>query len=138
MGLLESPSSPFRTLLLFQRLRWRLLCNTSGVIWRESPIRLLTLLVCSGVVWFGVFGATLWGLRFLKPWVTLNGEIMELLLNLQFLSLAMLLLFSTAIILYSSLFSSAESSFLLATPAAADQVFAYKFQGAVAFSSWAF
>ena len=50
----------------------------------------------------------------------------------------MLLIFSSGIILYSSLFSSAESAFLLSTPAPADQVFAYKFQGAVAFSSWAF
>jgi ABC-2 type transport system permease protein len=139
MGLWADPaSSPLRTLLLFQRLRRALLRNTSRVIWRESPIRLLTLLVCSGVVWLGVLGTTLWGLRYVKPWVSLNGEIMELVLSIMFLSLAMLLLFSTAIILYSSLFSSAESTFLLTTPAAADQVFAYKFQGAVAFSSWSF
>src|SRR5262249_51007065 len=37
-----------------------------------------------------------------------------------------------------SLFSSAESAFLLAAPVRDDRVFAYKFQGAVAFSSWAF
>jgi ABC-2 type transport system permease protein len=36
------------------------------------------------------------------------------------------------------LFSSEETSFLLSTPAPADQVFAFKYQGAVAFSSWAF
>jgi ABC-2 type transport system permease protein len=42
------------------------------------------------------------------------------------------------IILYSSLFSHAEATFLLSTPAAADHVFAYKFQGAITFSSWAF
>jgi ABC-2 type transport system permease protein len=47
-------------------------------------------------------------------------------------------LFSCGLILYSSLFASAETAFLLGTPALADQVFAYKFQGAVAFSSWAF
>src|SRR5262249_42148069 len=35
-------------------------------------------------------------------------------------------------------FASAETSFLLAAPVAADQGFAYKFQGAVVFSRWAF
>jgi ABC-2 type transport system permease protein len=54
------------------------------------------------------------------------------------LTLAVLLVFSGSIILYSILFNAPESAFLLATPARADQVFAYKFQGAVAFSSWAF
>ena len=41
-------------------------------------------------------------------------------------------------ILYGSLFTAAETSFLLSKPVRDDQVFAYKFQGAVAFSSWAF
>src|SRR5262249_54311742 len=39
---------------------------------------------------------------------------------------------------YSSLFSSAESAFLLSSPAREDRIFAYKYQAAVAFSSWAF
>src|SRR5207248_95074 len=46
--------------------------------------------------------------------------------------------FSCGLILYGSLFSSAEAAFLLSQPLDDDQVFAYKFQGAVAFSSWAF
>jgi ABC-2 type transport system permease protein len=56
----------------------------------------------------------------------------------MFFTLTVLLTFSTGIILYSSLFSSAESHFLLAAPVPDDHVFAYKYQGAVAFSSWAF
>src|SRR5262249_27532087 len=42
------------------------------------------------------------------------------------------------LILYSSLFTSPEARFLLHLPAPADRIFAYKFQGALAFSSWAF
>jgi ABC-2 type transport system permease protein len=60
------------------------------------------------------------------------------LFDFLFLALFVLLVFSTGLILYSSLFTSSEARFLLITPAAADQVFAFKFQGAVAFSSWAF
>ena len=61
-----------------------------------------------------------------------------MLFDFLFLALAVLLIFSGGIILYSSLFASPETAFLLGTPARADQVFAYKFQAAVAFSSWAF
>ena len=66
------------------------------------------------------------------------GGIIGTLFDMLFLALAVMLVFSTAIILYSSLYSAAETAFLLTTPMPADQVFAYKYQGAVAFSSWAF
>ena len=36
------------------------------------------------------------------------------------------------------MFGSPETAFLLTTPAADDQVFAFKYQGAIGFSSWAF
>jgi ABC-2 type transport system permease protein len=60
------------------------------------------------------------------------------LFGLFFMSLLVMLLFSTGLILYSSLFKSAEAGFLLTTPASPDQVFAYKFQEALGFSSWGF
>jgi ABC-2 type transport system permease protein len=46
--------------------------------------------------------------------------------------------FSSGLVLYASLFGSPETAFLLSRPARADRVFAFKFQGALAFSSWAF
>jgi ABC-2 type transport system permease protein len=49
-----------------------------------------------------------------------------------------MLIFSTGIILYASLFTSPEARFLLCSPARADHIFATKFQSAVAFSSWGF
>ena len=58
--------------------------------------------------------------------------------DILFGSLTMLLIFSTGIIIYSSLFASQESAFLLTTPVPDDHVFSYKLQGAIAFSSWAF
>jgi ABC-2 type transport system permease protein len=124
--------------LLFQRLRWRQLRNTARGLSRDSPLRLPTILLCSAVVWIGVFGVSLAGFRYVEHWIPFNGAIIGIVFNLMFLLLAGLLLFSSAIIIYSSLFSSAESAFLLSCPAGADQVFAYKFQTAVAYSSWAF
>jgi ABC-2 type transport system permease protein len=126
--------------LLFQGLRWRLLRNSWRLLLGQSSMRPLTILVCSLVVWVFVFAVSWGGFAFLKTEVNvpLEGGIVGILLDLLFLSLAVLLVFSCGLILYGSLFTSAETTFLLARPVAADQLFAYKFQGAVAFSSWAF
>ena len=106
----------------------------------QSSMRPLTILLCSIVVWGFVFSISWGGFFFLQVevGVPLTGEIVGVLLDLLFLSLAVLLVFSSGLILYGSLFASAETAFLLSKPVATDRVFAYKFQGAVAFSSWAF
>src|SRR5216684_1213370 len=125
--------------LLFQRLRWRLLHNSTTVVLRSSPVRLISILLCSLLVWGGIFGASAWGFYELHVQnIPFAGAIIGTVFDLLFLALAVMLIFSSGIILYSSLFSSAETTFLLSTPAAADQVFAYKYQGALTFSSWAF
>jgi ABC-2 type transport system permease protein len=126
--------------LLFQRLRARLLRNSWRVMVGQSSMRPLTILLCSILVWAFIFTISWSGFLFLQSdiGVPLTGEIVGTLLDLLFLSLAVLLIFSSGLILYGSQFTSAETAFLLSRPVAADQVFAYKFQGAVAFSSWAF
>src|SRR5262249_30219616 len=80
------------------------------------------------------------GLRFLKEVARLppDEQLVGMLLGLLFLTLGGLLVFSSGLVVYGSLFTAPEAAFLLSTPVRADQVFAYKFQGAVAFSSWAF
>ncbi|HEY7311531.1 MAG TPA: hypothetical protein VH643_19365, partial [Gemmataceae bacterium] len=125
---------------LFQGLRWRLMRNSWRVMLGQSSMRPLTILLCSVLVWAFVFSISWGGFTFLdtEVRVPLKGGIVGILLDLLFLSLAVLLIFSSGLILYGSLFASAETSFLLSKPVAADQVFAYKFQGAVLFSSWAF
>jgi len=128
--------------LLFQRLRWRLLRNNLRVLLRGSLVRVATILLCSLLIWGSLFVICYLGFQELKSpgrWgVPLNMRIMVRVFDMLFIALTVLLVFSTGIILYSSLFSSAETSFLLSSPMRADQIFAYKFLGAVAFSSWAF
>jgi ABC-2 type transport system permease protein len=136
------PHSPFPPAggLLFQRLRWRMARNSWRLLFHQSTVRPLTIVVCSLVVWVFVFGVSFGGFQFLRTEVKLppDGAIVSLLLDLLFLALGFLLIFSSGLILYASLFTAAETNFLLSKPVAADQVFAYKFQGALAFSSWAF
>jgi ABC-2 type transport system permease protein len=136
-GLLHDP---LQQALIFQRLRWRLLRNTVHVLLRRSLLRVATILLCSLLVWGSLFALCFLGFQELRVrWdFPLYGRLMTLTFDLLFISLTVLLIFSTGIILYSSLFSAAETSFLLSSPLRPDQIFAYKFQGAVAFSSWAF
>ena len=125
---------------LFRRLRWQLLRNSVRVMMERSLVRVITVLVCSLLIWGLLFAVSWRGFRELRfTWdVMLNGTLLAILFDFMFLALTIMLTFSTSIILYSSLFSSPESWFLLAGPVPEEEIFAYKFQGAVAFSSWAF
>ncbi len=136
------PLGPQQQAALFQWLRWRLLRNSLGVLLRQSPVRLFTILACSALIWGALFAISYVGFGELKRpsrWsIPLDGQIIGVLFDMLFAALTVLLLMSTGLILYSSLFAAPESAFLLAGPVAADRVFAHKYQGAVAFSSWAF
>jgi ABC-2 type transport system permease protein len=128
-----------RQALLFLSLRRQLFRNSLRSLLGSSAVRPVTILLCSVVVWAFVFGVSLEGFTFLKlQKFAPTTQIVGIILDLMFLSLGVLLVFSTGLILYGSLFASAETTFLLSGPLAADQVFAYKFQGALLFSNWAF
>jgi ABC-2 type transport system permease protein len=124
---------------LFLHLRWRLLANSSRILLGHSAVRPLTILLCSVVVWAFVFVVSFSGFQFLVQMrIPPDTQLVGLLLAVLFLALGVLLVFSTGLILYASLFTAPETTFLLSKPVRADQVFAYKFHGAVGFSSWAF
>jgi ABC-2 type transport system permease protein len=123
---------------LFQWLRLRLLHNSIGGLWHAMPVRLFSILVMGLLIWIGLFVTSFLGFGFLHTnRIPSFGSIVGTIFDFLFLALAILLIFSSGIILYSSLFASAETAFLLTTPAREDQIFGYKFQGAVVFSSWA-
>lgn len=126
---------------IFLRLRWAQMRNTTQVLIDHSAVRLLSIVGASVLVWLFVYVVSHSGFRWISGYpqrVPAYGAILGLLFDFMFVALGMMLIFSTALILYSSLFASPEAWFLLATPARDDQVFAYKFLGALAFSSWGF
>ncbi len=129
-----------RQTLLFLRLQMRLMTNTTRALIRQSPIRPLTVFCVMFVIFGFVFLVSLEGFSFIKMHkLALTDQlVVGTIFDLLFLVLGVMLVFSTALLLYASLFSSPETSFLLSKPVGADKVFAYKFHGAVAFSSWAF
>ena len=62
----------------------------------------------------------------------------DVLFNMFFLSLLIMLSFSNAIICFSSLYRSEEMEHLLSSPVSVSAVLSYKFFESLAFSSWAF
>jgi ABC-2 type transport system permease protein len=133
-----SESRPVSAAGLFQKLRWRLLQNTWRTTGGRSLVRPLTIVASSIIVWLFVFTVSFLGFHFLRVYLPLDEQIVGVFLGWLFLSLGVLLVFSTGLILYGSLFTAPETAFLLSKPVPDDQVFAYKLQGAIGFSSWAF
>jgi ABC-2 type transport system permease protein len=134
------PRQPVREGRLFQGLRLRLARNSWETLFGQGSLRPLTIVLCSIVVWLFVFGVSMAGFKVLRELVQMplgSGPVGRI-LDVLFLTLGLLLIFSCGLILYGSLFTAPEAAFLLSKPVRDDQVFAYKFQGAVAFSSWAF
>jgi ABC-2 type transport system permease protein len=124
---------------LFRRLRLQLLRNGLRVSLQSGRVRLFTMLATSAIVAAFTFAVSLYLFNQLAiNNVPFKGAIVEALFDLLFFTLGTMLIFSTGIILYASLFTSPESRFLLCSPARADHIFATKFQAAVAFSSWGF
>lgn len=124
---------------VFRRLRFQIARNALQVMLETGRIKLFTMVGTSALVGVFVFILSLYAfhelLRFRVP---VKGLVVGGLFDLMFFTLGVMLIFSTGIILYASLFTAPEARYLLCTPARADKIFASKFQQAVFFSSWAF
>ncbi len=122
----------------FHFLRWRLGRNVVHSLIFGSRLRTGMIIFCSMVFWTGLFALFFKGFQFIGIYVDLVNTIVEYLFGMFFLSLLIMLFFSSGILTYTGLFQSREAAYLLTTPAAADRVFAYKFFEAIGFSSWGF
>ncbi len=132
------PAPPTR---LFLWLRRRLFQNTLNVLLSKNRLRMLLVAALTLTIWGGLYGLFQEGFEFLKgieEQVPVSLRIVKLLFGLFFLSLMGLMVFSTALLLYGSMYRAPEATFLLSTPARTDQIFAYKFQEAMLFGGWSF
>jgi ABC-2 type transport system permease protein len=130
-------ATPTQVAHAFHRLRFRLSKNVVRSLLRGSRLRLFMILICSAIFWTALFGLFFGGFQFLASY-KLPDDITTYIFSLFFLSLLVMLVFSTGIILYTGLYTSREAAYLLTMPATTDRIFAYKFQEAMAFSSWGF
>ncbi|MGE0606547.1 MAG: hypothetical protein AB7O62_05410 [Pirellulales bacterium] len=123
----------------FWRLRRRRMANMARQALAEGRLRLGTIILLTGVFWAGLYLLFAEGFHFLDLAIQ-HADTLDLVISkvfeLFFFSLLVMLVFSSGIILYGSLFSSRETSYLLTTPASEGRIFIHKFQEAMLFSSW--
>lgn len=107
----------------------------------QARFRLLLIAVLSTLLWWALYRLFAEGFRFLKsaiPYPDLHDKTVEAVFGTFFVTLTVMLIFSTGVILYSSLFRGRDIPLLFTLPARAERVFLHKFQEAVLMSSWAF
>jgi len=119
---------------IFWKLRRRLVTSTLLDKLRNHRLRMTLIASLSLFFWVGLFWLFYEGFYFLQP----VPDVVPPLYNAFFASLFIMLLFSSAILLYSGLYRSSETAFLLTQPVRPERIFTYKFQETVWFSSWGF
>lgn len=125
----------------FFRLRWRIVSAIVRQGLAEARLRLLLIAVLSSLLWLALFWLFHDGFQFLEtaiPYPDLHEKTVQAIFGTFFVTLMVMLLFSSGIILYSSLFRARDVTLLLTIPARPERVFLHKFQDAVLMSSWAF
>ncbi len=129
------------------QLLWRLRYQVARSSLRQllMTARLRTALVAglSLFFWTGLFLLFYEGFSFIvdnvgQPGAPYHAQTVQFVFHLFFASLNVMLVFSSGIILYTSLYNSPETQYLLSLPLRAERIVLYKFQEAVFYSSWGF
>jgi ABC-2 type transport system permease protein len=120
---------------LFMRLRATLAWETVRSMLSDARLRLSLVVVLSVMFWAALYGLFFEAFAFLD---SLHADVISLLFNAFFSSLMVMLVFSTAILVYSGMYCSTEARLLLTLPVRAETIFAHKFREALWFSSWGF
>jgi len=121
-------------------LKWMELRNRSRFFARHSKFKVGVIAAFSAAFWTSLYLLFYHGLDFVQT-VAMGHKfysLIDAMFYIFFFALMVMLVFSNAIIGYSSYFRSKETGFLLASPARAESVFLYKFAESLGFSSWAF
>lgn len=107
----------------------------------RARFRLTLILTLSLLLWLGLFALFAEGFALMNTGIRdpkIYDDTVRAVFGMFFAALMVMLVFSSGIILYGSLFRSRDVAFLLTIPARAERVFIHKFQEAVLLSSWGF
>ncbi len=137
MAALASPQEESRA---FWRMRRRL---TTTLFWQtvfRARFRLVLILVLSLLLWTALFWLFADGFAFLGSLISGStyDKTVSGVFGLFYVSLLVMLVLSSALILYGSLFRAPDVALLFTLPSRAERVFLYKLQEAILLSSWAF
>lgn len=125
----------------FRSMRWRQIACVVRQELTHARLRVSLVLSLSALLWAGLFWLFLDGFRFLELMIVtpdLHDRTVQAVFGMFFVTLMVMLIFSSGVLLYSSLFRTREVPFLLTLPTREERVFLHKFQEAIVMSSWAF
>ncbi|HIQ20571.1 MAG TPA: hypothetical protein EYH34_04945 [Planctomycetes bacterium] len=124
----------------FWRMRLRQVRTMVRQALAQARLRLVLIALLSLLLWFALYGLAVEGFAFLAQAIPgdLREETEEAVFGMFFMALFAMLVFSSAILLYSSLFRGRDVPLLLSLPARVERVFLHKFQESILLASWAF
>jgi len=103
----------------------------------ESRLKVWFIGVFAALFWVGLLAVFLRSFAFVDRFPGLKDVLLAHLFSLLFFALMVMLIFSTGVISFGSLFRSNESHFLLTQPVSPQSIVAYKFIESLLFGSWA-
>ena len=106
---------------LFWRLRYRIAATRLRQLFTTGRLRTLLVIGLSLFFWFGLFTLFYEGFKFVvehvgPPGASYHAQTVRFVFHLFFASLNVMLVFSSGIILYTGLYNSPETQFLLTLP----------------------
>lgn len=127
---------------IFWRLRAQMARAHLKFLFAQARLRTSLVIGLSLFFWLGLFALFHEGFEFVvqhvEPGAAYHAKTMQFVFTLFFLSLQVMLIFSSGIILYGGLYPSRETAYLLTLPVRDERLVYHRFQEALLFSSWGF
>ncbi len=142
-SLCESLPSHEREGQIFWKLRLHLGKTHLRYLFAHARLRTSLVIILSLFFWVGLFALFFAGFQFVvshvgAPGAYYHAQTVRFVFALFFASLQVMLIFSSGIILYSGLYASQETEFLMTQPVRDERIVFFRFQEALFFSSWGF
>ncbi len=128
---------------LFWRMRFRMIRTIVSQLYSSARLRTTLIVALSLLFWSGLFVLFYHAFYFVEHQIggagdPYHAQTFKLVFHLFFASLNVMLVFSSGIILYGTLFRSPETKLLLSMPVRDERTTLHKFQEALAYSCWGF
>jgi len=132
---LQSRTTPLRVLL---QTRGKSIKNVLTHLHKESWLKIAVVTTLGLVFWIGLFLLFYHMFKFMNDNVgSFRVPLIQRVLSLFFMALMFMLVFSNAVISFTSLFKAPETAFLFTLPLRHDTIYLYKLLESLVFSSWA-
>lgn len=128
---------------IFWKLRWREVLAHLRYLTSQARLRTILVVSLSLVFWCGLFALFYKGFALVvervgPPGAPYHAETVHFVFTLFFMSLQIMLIFSSGIIFYGGLYASRETNYLNTIPVRVSRLIYYRFQEAMFYSSWGF